>query len=289
MFIPAAGLAQELTPRAYWPAPKGTQVTTLGMVYTDGDAVPDPSLPITGLESEITTAIVGYLHTIEVFGRSANLVFELPYSSGTTSAEHPELGLLERDYQGLGDIGVTFSVNLWGAPSMDRQAFAELRRDPRPILGASLKVVAPTGDYNSDRVINVGANRWAARAQLGYILPLTSRLLLELQAGAWFMGDNDDFVGRKREQEPIYAFQANLIRRFRPGLWLSLDGSFYRGGRGRLDGVPLDDLQRDSRIGLSLAMPVLKRNAVKFSVAYGSLNDSDERFTQFSVALQHLF
>lgn len=287
--MPATVGAQELTPRAYWPAPKGTRVATVGVAYTDGDIVPDPSLPIVGLNSEIATAVVGYLQTIDFFGRSANLVFDVPFSTGNTTAEHPELGPLERNYRGLGDIGVTLSVNLWGSPSMSREEFADLRRDPHPILGASLKVVAPTGDYESDRVINVGANRWAARAELGYITPLTPRLLLELQAGAWFMTDNDDFLGQKREQEPIYSLQAYLVRRFSPGFWLSLDGNYYRGGRNRLDGTRLNDLQRDSRIGLSLAVPVLKRNVVKFNVAHGSLNDSDESFTQFTVALQHLF
>jgi hypothetical protein len=283
------GHAQELTPRAYWPAPKGTRVATLGVAYTDGDVVPDASLPIAGINSEIVTGVVGYLQTIDLFGRSGNVVLELPFSSGSTRAEYPELGALGRDYDGLGDIGMTVSVNLMGAPTMDREAFAALRADPRPILGASLKVVAPTGDYDSDRVVNVGANRWAARAELGYIAPLTPRLLLELQAGVWLFTDNDDFLGFKREQDPIYALQANLVRRFRPGFWLSLDANMYRGGRSRIGGNRIDDLQRDSRVGMSLVLPFRKRNAVKFSFAYGSLNDSKESFTQATVALQHLF
>jgi hypothetical protein len=281
--------AQELTPRAYWPAPKGTRVATVGFAYTDGDIVPDPSLPIAGINSEIVTSVAGYLQTIDLFGRSANVVLEVPFSSGTTTAEVPELGPVERNYQGFGDIGMTLSVNLKGAPTMDRAEFAALRADPRPILGASLKVVAPTGDYDGDRVINVGANRWAARAELGYITALTPRLLLELQAGVWLFTENDDFLGLGREQDPIYALQANLVRRFRPGFWLSLDGSIYRGGRSRLGGNRVDDLQRDSRVGMSLVVPVLKRNAIKVSFAFGSLNDSDESFTQASVALQHLF
>jgi hypothetical protein len=281
--------AQELTPRAYWPAPKGTRVATVGMAYTSGDVVPDPSLPIVGLDSEITTTIVGYLQTIDLFGRSSNVVIQVPYSSGTTSAEHPELGTIDRSYRGIGDISATLSINLFGAPTMTREEFAAFRRDPHPVLGASLRVVAPTGDYDDDRLINVGTNRWAARAELGYITALTPRLLLELQAGAWFFTDNDDLLGLKREQDPIYAFQLNLVRRFRPGFWVSLDANAYRGGRGTLEGTRLNDLQRDSRIGASLVVPVLKRNAVKLSVATGSLNDSDESFYIFTIALQHLF
>jgi hypothetical protein len=281
--------AQELNPRAYWPAPKGTKVATVGVSYTDGDLVPDPSLPFTGLDSSINVLALAYLQTVELFGRSANIVFEAPFSDGTTSADVPGFGTVERSYRGVGDIGATLSVNLLGAPSMNREEFALLRQNPRPILGASLKVVAPTGAYESDRLINVGANRWAARAELGYIHALTPRTLLELKTGAWLFTDNDDFLGERREQRPIYSLQMNLIRRFSPGFWLSLDASAYRGGRSEIGDQLLNDLQRDSRLGVSLVVPVLKRNAVKFSVVHGSLNDSDETFNIFSMALTHVY
>jgi hypothetical protein len=138
-------------------------------------------------------------------------------------------------------------------------------------------------------VINVGSNRWAVRGELGYINALTPRLLLELKTGAWFFSDNDNFLGLRREQNPIYSLQANLIRRFKPGFWMSLDASAYRGGRSEIGGQLLNDLQRDTRVGASLVVPVLKRNALKFSVVHGSLNDSDESFNIFSIALNHVF
>jgi len=289
MLLANSASTQELTPRAYWPAPEGTRVGTLGIAITDGDVVPDPSLPITGLDSSIRTYVAGYLQTIDLFGRAANVAVEVPYSEGTTFANVPGLGSLERNYRGLGDVAATLSVNLFGGPSMTPEDFAALRRNPHPILGASLRVVAPTGEYESDRVINVGANRWAARAELGYIYPLTPRLLLEAKANAWVFDDNDNFLGVTRQQDPIYGLQLNLIRRFRPGFWLSVDGNFYRGGRSRIGGSRANDLQRDSRLGASVVFPVLERNAVKVSLATGSLNDSDENFTLLTVALQHLF
>ena len=59
--LTSAVTAQEMTPRAYWPAPKGTQVLSLGLAYTDGDIIPDPSLPIVGFDSEITSAVIGFI------------------------------------------------------------------------------------------------------------------------------------------------------------------------------------------------------------------------------------
>ena len=64
-------------------------------------------------------------------------------------------------------IGVTLSVNLLGAPTMTSKDFQALRADPHPILGASLKVVAPTGQYDPNRLLNTGGNRWGVKAELG--------------------------------------------------------------------------------------------------------------------------
>jgi len=246
-------------------------------------------LPIAGVDSEIDTLVVGYLNTIDLWNRTAHLILELPYSDGTTRAEHAELGKIERDYQGMGDVSATLSVNFMGAPSMDREGFAELRRNPRPILGGSLKVVAPTGKYDTERAINVGANRWAAKAELGYITVLAPKWLLELDLGAWVFADNDDFLGKKKKQDPIAAAQVHLVRRFSPGFWASLDASFYRGGQSEIDGENLDDLQRDSKVGVTLVYPFTRGHAVKVGYTLGSVNDTDEDFDMFSLSYQHIF
>ena len=161
--------AQELSPRAYWPAPVGTRVVTLGYSYTSGDAIPDRSLPITGVDSSINSLHFGYRHTLNLWDRTANITFEVPYIDGTTVGSRDGGLIREREYRGVGDLTATLSVNLLGAPAMNRQEFDEMRRNRRPILGASLKLVAPIGNYDSSRLINVGSNRWAMKAELGYI------------------------------------------------------------------------------------------------------------------------
>lgn len=281
--------AQELTPRAYWPAPKGTQILTVGAMYHYGDTVPDPSLPVVGVDSRIKSLLAGYLRTIDFFGRSANFIVEMPYSEGNTRVVPEEGGLLTRDYRGVGDVAATLSVNLWGAPSMGREGFAALRQKPRPIVGASLKVVAPTGDYDNDKIINVGANRWAARAELGYIQPLSRQWLVEIDAGVWVFGDNDDFLGYRREQSNVYTLQAHLVHRFSPGFWASLDINAYRGGRSTVDGQRLDDLKRDSKYGATAVFPFAPGHALKFSYSAGSVIDSDENFDIYAVSYQLIF
>jgi hypothetical protein len=281
--------AQEMTPRVYWPAPEGTQLVSIGYSHVTGDTTPDPTLPITSVDSDIDTLHLAYLHTISLLGRTANLVLEFPYSDGDTAGEGREGNKENVDYHGVGDVTATLSVNLLGAPTLSREDFAELRRNPHPILGASLKLVAPTGDYDSDRAINVGANRWAMKAELGYIQPLKPQWLFEVEVGAWLFEDNDNFLGKTRKQDPIYALDIHLIRRFSAGFWGSLDASAYKGGRSEFDGNKLDDLQRDAKAGFTLLIPFgQKKNAVKLSYSHGSLNDSNEDFDTYLISYQRL-
>jgi hypothetical protein len=221
--------AQELSPRAYWPSPVGTRVLISGYAYQDGDVLLDATLPIYGVDSRINTAVLGYLQSVDLWGRNANVLLEMPYSWGSTR------GILgnqpaRADFAGFNDPSATLSVNLIGAPAMTPEEFQAFRAAPRPILGASVKVVVPTGHYEPDRFINVGANRWAARLQLGTILSLHRRWLLEVDGGVWLFGDDSDYLGGRREQDPIYALEAHLVHRIRPGLWASLDANWFTGG-----------------------------------------------------------
>ena len=42
-FASAGAMVQELSPRAYWPAPQGTRIATAAYAYTWGDVITDPS------------------------------------------------------------------------------------------------------------------------------------------------------------------------------------------------------------------------------------------------------
>ena len=259
---------QSLTPQAYWPAPVGTQVFVLGYRYQGGDIVTDPSLPITGAESSIHAGALAYQRTFDLLGRTSNVQVELPYVDGTATGRIDEVPG-RRDVSGVGDASVTWSVNLFGAPAMTPSEFRTWLSDPGPVLAASIKLVAPTGEYDSERLINIGSNRWAAQARLGYIQPLGSGWLAEFSAGTWLFEDNDRFQGSTRKQNSLRSVDASLIRRFRSGNWASLDLNYYFGGRTRVDGEFNDDTQKNSRIGLTMVYPFPGGHAVKLSYSRG--------------------
>jgi len=288
IFLVAVGLAsafaraQELTPRAYWPAPKGTKVVTFAYQYSTGDVLFDQSLPLVGVDSRINLTQLSYLKTINLAGRTANVQFSVPYSWGTTEGVVDGVDR-SRYVAGWADARARLSVNLLGAPTMGPAEFQQLRANPRPIVGASLQVSVPTGVYEEERLINVGTNRWAIKPAVGYIHPITKTWLSELDLGVWLFGDNDEFLGLTREQEPIASGEFHLVKRVKPGFWFSLDLNYYYGGRTVIDGDERADLQRNSRAGLTLMFPWKRHHALRASGSAGTVTSSGGDFDLFSL------
>jgi hypothetical protein len=264
----AEGAAQEITPRLFWPAPKGTTVLVAGYNYATGDVLFDPTTLIVDADANVNTGLLAYVQTLDLWGRTSNILLSLPYSKGTIQ------GLLdgiqeETDFSDFGDLSVTLNVNLRGAPTMNREEFLAFRANPQPIVGVSLKVIAPTGSYDRGKLINVGSNRWTARLKLGTAFILSPSWLLELSASSWYFGDDPDFVNGRKGQEPLFTLESSLIKRIRPGLWASLDVTYYRGGRQSVAGNELDNAQRNLKVGGTFVIPFLGRHAIKIGYANG--------------------
>jgi len=91
-------------------------------------------------------SIFSYYRSLNVFGRSANINVSLPYGIGNFEAA--ALGKQRSAYRsGLFELGVRFSVNLKGGSAMGVTQFAKWKQ--KTILGARLRVIAPTGQYRS--------------------------------------------------------------------------------------------------------------------------------------------
>ena len=281
--------AQELTPRAYWPAPTKTNVLIFGYAYSTGDVVVDPTLPVVGTDTQNNFLQFGYQRAFGLAGRSASLLISVPYVWGTTRAAVSD-GLSElegtRNISALSDTRIRLSVNLLGAPAMDPPAFQELRRNPKPILGTSVQLSVPTGEFESDKIINAGTDRWALKADLGYIHPIRPTWIAEVDLGVWFFTDNE-LLGLTREQDPMVTGEFHLIKRFRPGFWASFDMNFYRGGQTTIAGELNANLQRNSRVGATLVYPFRPGHAIKGTFSTGVVTQSGGDYT--SVQVNYLF
>jgi hypothetical protein len=81
----------------------------------------------------------------------------------------------------MADSGVRLAVNIRRGPARSPLQFA--KAGPiRSVLGASIKIVMPTAQYDHTRLINSGTNRWAFKPELGYARRVT-RLIVEAYGG----------------------------------------------------------------------------------------------------------
>ena len=275
-FYPGSAQAQSLEPRAYSNLPVGMNFLIAGYAYQQGDVLLDPSLPLKDVNMQIHSAVLAYARSLDLFGKSGKIDLLVPYAwlSGTGKLLEEERS---REVSGLADPMLRFYVNLYGAPALSFEEFKNYRQDA--IIGASLSLTAPLGQYDSGRLVNIGTNRWAFKPEVG-ISQALGRWTLEGTAGVIFYTQNDDFMGgQTRSQDPIYSFQGHLIYNFPSGIWAALNATYYTGGRTTLDGVEGDDLQRNWRLGTTLTFPVDRHHSVKLYASTGVQTRTGETST----------
>ena len=161
----------------------------------------------------------------------------------------------------------------------------------KTILGASIRVIAPTGQYSSTRLINWGFNRWGFKPEFGYSRRWT-KWVLDGYGGAWFYTTNsaDFHIPRPAPQteEPIGSFEGHLSRDFGLGTWVSLDGNFWWGGVTTLDGIRNPATrQTSSRLGGTAAFRLSKHQSIKASYSNGTYIRFGGNWQQVSFAWQY--
>ncbi|MBL8201575.1 MAG: transporter [Chromatiales bacterium] len=277
---------QELEPRAYSNTPTGLNFLLAGYGYTEGNLSFDPSVPIEGADLRTNSAVVAWARSLGVRGRSAKVDIVAPYTwlSGTALVEGQPR---RREVAGFGDPRFRYSVNLYGAPALSLQEFSSYRQDV--IVGASLQVSVPVGQYDDSKLVNIGTNRWAFKPELG-ISKSWGAWTVDVAAAAALYTDNTDFLGGSTlSQDPLYSVQGHIVYGFRSGIWLALDGTYYWGGQTSVDDVKADTLKRNTRLGLTVALPVDLRNSVKLFAGTGVSSRTGDEYDGLGVVWQYRF
>jgi hypothetical protein len=252
--------AGEVEPRAYVNTPTGVNFLLGGYVYTDGDLATAGSSPLKNAEVTMDNGLLAYARSMGLWGKSAKFDVVLGYSE--LSGEAVVGGETRtRKVSGFIDPRFRFSINFLGAPALSVQEFSSYQQNL--IVGASVQVSAPLGQYDEDRLINLGNNRWFVKPDIG-ISKAWGDVTLELSGGVFLFTDNDDFLGGKKlEQDPVYTTQLHATYDLGRGVWVAVSGTYDHGGRTTVDGAHNDDKQENSRGGLTLAFPVNRHNSVK--------------------------
>lgn len=276
--------AQQLEPRAYAPAPIGLNAIGLGGLYSFGGVVTDPSLPFDNVNAHVYGVSAYYGRTFGLFGRLASASVPVPYGWAHVTGDVQDVSR-SVDRSGLVDASLRFGINLLGCPALTPQELAKRTRGTT--MGASVTVVAPIGEYDGTKLINLGTNRWAYKPEVGLTQPFLGDWILEVYAGVWLYGTNGDFYGgHVRKQDPLGSFQSHLVYNFNPRVWAAADFTFYSGGETTVDGVSKNDRQNNTRGGVTLSIPCGKTQSLRLAWAQGVSTRVGSSFQTFGLAWQ---
>ena len=275
--------AQSIEPRSYSNAPVGVNFLIGGYAYTRGGVSFD-TLPITDPKLTTSSAVVGYARALDLWGSSGKFDVIVPYTWLSGSAIY-QGDPVRRDVDGFADPLLRVSVNFFGAPALKLPEFRSYRQDL--VVGASLQVSVPAGQYDETKLINLGTNRWFFKPEIGVSKALGPWTLEAKTAVTLFTTNNDFFNGNKRSQDPLYSLQAHAIYNFSSGVWGSVDATYFAGGRTTLNGVLQVDRQQNWRMGATLAFPVGLYNSIKLYASKGVSARTGNSFDLLGIAWQY--
>lgn len=268
--------SQELEPRTYTNLPVGLNFAGLGYAYSEGEVNAAPSVPIEDAELTLQVTGAAYVRSVDLWGRAGNITA----AWGRACVEGSALLEGERvrgDRCGSTDPSLRVAYMFYGAPAMTMEAFR--RTAVGRVIGLSLKVSAPWGDYSNENIINSGSNRWTIKPEIG-ASNRWGKWSVDAAFGVRLFTDNDNFKGSVTlEQDPLYQVQLHLIYDLPKRWWIALNGNYFWGGETRKDGIRADDRQENSRLGLTLALPLTRQQSLKLYASRGIVtsigNDSD--------------
>ncbi|KAA6175493.1 transporter [Pseudomonas marginalis] len=229
--------------------------TDLNMLFgyynrVDTNTPIDTTLPIDGLSLNADVYLLRYARSFGIDGRNSAIQLIQPYADVSASFDNARFFDGTKHNGGMGDAQVVFAHNIFGGPALTAAEFANWK--PETFLTGAVWLTVPTGDYDKDRVINIGANRWVVKPELGFGTPF-GPTWLEINTWVSLFGDNDEYHGNsKLEQKPLYAIEGHYSYTINRAFWASLDATYSRGGESKIDGIWQDNKQENGLLGASL-------------------------------------
>jgi hypothetical protein len=279
-----AAAGQELEPRAYSPSPSGTTFFVVSATGSTGDVFTEPSAALQDVQADVGLLGLAVGHVFPMLGKSAMILGIVPIAWGHASGSVGE-GRREANRRGLADPRVRMSVILAGSRPMSPAEFA--REPRRTIVGTSLTVVPPAGQYSPSKLVNLGTNRWSFKPEVGVSVPL-DRWTVDAYAGMWLFTSNDAYYPGMslRHQDPVFGFQGHVSYTLKRRAWVAVNATWYTGGQVEVDSVNAADAYRNTRLGATLAIPIGRRQSLKVAYNAGAATRVGTDFTTITAAWQ---
>lgn len=256
----SGALAQD-GPRAFHLVPEDTKIISLTTTLI-GTENPNG-------EFGVVVLTPSYRQTFDLFGNVGAILIGMPVGSMSASLGG---GMLELETDpAQGDMFIGGLIGLVGSPSLSGMEYAQHKPGFR--AGVAAKLFLPTGDYDPNRMINLGSNRWALHAALPISYVLGDTMLdpdlttFELVPVVEIYGDNGEPFGGAdvTGQAPVWGLQGHITRSFGPTVWASIDGYYAAGGETSTNGVGNDDAFEKITLGATLGLVLSQSTSLRLS------------------------
>lgn len=233
-FLYAVSLSQsaaalEVTAGDYEALPAGSNIAMLYYQYAERkDSYASGNKVSGNFDMTSNVALARYIHVLKLSDSAVlDPQFILPLGTLRTAGDASVLG----DASGTGDLIV-------GAPVK-----FILDQNTRDVFSIGPYLYLPTGTYDSNKLLNLGENRWKVLLQLAYIRHFNADWALDLVGDVTINGNNTDYTATHAtmKQAPRYEVQAHLRYNLSPATALSVGVGSVRGGETEVNGVKQGD------------------------------------------------
>ncbi|CAN7199256.1 transporter [Devosia sp. LjRoot16] len=215
-----------------------------------------------------------YRKTFDIMGDVGFVLIGLPVGGMTFDSLLPtvDTGIAQ------GDLVLGAGVGLVGMPALAPMDYAMHKPGFQAMVEG--KLFLPTGDYDANRMVNLGQNRWTFQASLPISYALGDNMIdpelttFEIRPVVVIFGDNEDpFVdvpANVVSQAPIFGLEGHITRNFGNSIWAAVDAYYETGGETSWDGVAKGDgvetLALGATLGLVLSPNVATRMTYRHTV-----------------------
>lgn len=283
--------AQDIEPRRWTPLPLGIHVIGAGYGFTNGEIFFDPLLQAEDVTVKVNSFIVQYVQPFKLGNKLARLDVLLAYNTARWD------GLLVGvpttvKRNGFSDPRLRLSLNLVGPKAIGSKEMREYMKShpTNTIVGISIAVTFPLGQYFDEKILNLGQNRFIFRPQIGMVHNW-GNWSYELTGSVFLYTNNNNFTnGKTKKQDPLFALQTHLIRRFNPKVWASLSFGYGLGGQSIVNNQSNND-ERSNLVGsLAFGYSLTKKQAIKVAfLRLKTLKDIGAETNTFVLAWSAVF
>jgi hypothetical protein len=254
--------AQFTDPHTYDNTPVGTNQIEIAYAWSRANASVDTSLIVAGARFNLNqgtityTRYFGFVHRLFWVEAGVPLVGLNGSVSGTN---------IQGSTTGAGDSSYAVGALLKGGPALSAAQFANYK--PATTVGMSLSITAPTGQYDGNKILNLGSDRWSFKPEIAVSHPFGSEQKWEVEtyANAYFFTDNTSYHGRQiLRQQALPGLEGHISYSFLDNLWASLDARYSLRGPTFVDGVNQNNPQQNFSLGSEVNVSLNPRNSLVF-------------------------